>query len=272
MDTIRILYIAEIVGSSGVFTVKSTLPQLREELGPDLVMANVDGATGGFGIGRNHAVYLHKLGIDVMTSGECIFYKKDMVGHLEAAPYVLRAANYPEGVPGRGWLTVEAKGHEVGVVSLLGISGFTKTHLSNPFNLLPCIVAEIKKKTPVVIVDFHAATTAEKLSLFHHMDSEVSAIIGSHGKVRTADGGVSDLGTASITDAGRTGASAPVGGLDPEIEIRKHLTQIYERSKAGWQDLQLQGVVVDVTADGAARVLSPVVKDCPREGMEKQDD
>ncbi len=272
METIRILYIAEIVGSSGVFTVKTVLPVLKEELRPHLVVANVDGTTGGFGIGKNHSIYLHKLGIDVMTSGECVFYKKDMVGHIADAPYILRPGNYPNGAPGRGWCVVKANGREVGIISMLGISGYAKTHLDNPFNRIQGVVDEITRRTPIILMDFHAPTTAEKMSMFYHVDGSISAFVGSHAKVQTADERISDGGTAAITDAGRTGSSGGVGGLDTEIELRKFLTQIHERSKAGWDALELQGVVVDIAAGGKAESIARVKRTCPQPEREKSHD
>jgi len=257
-----VLYVAEIVGKPGILCVKSLLADLRRELGASLVVANGDGATGGFGIGRSHAAQLHKLGVDVLTSGECIYYKKDMASSIGSLPYVLRAANYPHGNPGRGWLVTEAAGLKVAVVSVLGISGFTKTHLGNPFHLLPRLVEKLKEEAAAVIVDFHACTTAEKGSLFHLLDGKVSAVIGSHAKVASADERILAGGTAVITDAGRTGSSLSVGGLEPEIEIRKLLTQVHERSSPAWQGLELQGVILDIAADGRAVYIERVRRGC----------
>jgi 2',3'-cyclic-nucleotide 2'-phosphodiesterase len=264
-ENLRVLYIAEIVGKAGVFCVKSLLPVLREEKRPHFVVANGDGATGGFGIGRGHAVYLHKLGVDAITSGECIYYKKDMVPHLAHAPYVLRAANYPHGNPGRGWGVIRSGDRSLAVVSLLGVSGFTRTHLENPFHLMPRLAEKLRQEAGAVIVDFHACTTAEKGTLFHHLDGAVSAVIGSHGKVATADERVLPKGTAVITDAGRTGSSASVGGLDPEIEIRKLLTQIHEKSGAAWKGLELQGVYLEIAPDGRAVYIERVKRACTEE-------
>jgi 2',3'-cyclic-nucleotide 2'-phosphodiesterase len=273
---LKILYIAEIVGKAGVFCVKSLLPALRAERGLDLVVANGDGATGGFGIGRGHAIYLHKLGVDVITSGECIYYKRDMVPHIGSAPYILRAANYPHGNPGRGWTVVPAGGSKVAVVSLLGISGFTKTHLGNPFHLMPRLAAKLREETQAVIVDFHAASTGEKGTLFHHLDGSVSAVIGSHGKVATADEHIRPKGTATITDAGRTGSALSVAGLDPEVEIRKLLTQVHEKSRAAWASLELQGVYLEIAPDGRAVYIERIRRVCTedpgdRDGRREED-
>ena len=248
----RILYIGEIVGSSGVFCVKTHLAELKTERRIDFVIACGDGATGGFGIGKNHSVYLHKLGVDLLTSGECIYYKKDMVPHIASAPYVLRAANYPPGNPGKGWGVYSCAAGKIGVINLLGQSGFNRVHLSNPFLLARELVETIVRETSTIIVDFHATTTAEKYTMFHHLDGQVSAVLGSHSKVLTSDARLLKGGTAVIAGTGRTGSRLSVGGLDPEIEIRKFLTQIHEPSRICWKNLELQGVLVDTDGGGKA--------------------
>jgi hypothetical protein len=254
------LYLGEIVGKAGVYCVKTVLPEIKQELGVDFVIANGEGTTGGFGIGKNHSIYLRKLGIDAITAGEKIYYKKDMVPHIAKAPYILRPANYPPSNPGRGWHVFEVGSQKVGVVVLLGQSGFPRVHLSNPFTFLPQLVSRVKQETDIVIVDFHAATTAEKYSLFYHADGTVSAVIGSHTKVLTADEQILEGGTGVISDTGRTGSALSVGGLDPEIEIQKFLTQIPERSKDYWSDLQLQGVFFDINEKGKSGRIERIVR------------
>jgi metallophosphoesterase (TIGR00282 family) len=262
--TVRILYIGEIVGSSGVFCVKTKLPQLKEQRSIDFVVASGDGATGGFGIGKNHSIYLHKLGVDAITSGECIYYKKDMVTHIAKAPYILRAANYPYGNPGRGWHVFSVGDSKVGVVNLLGQSGFNRVHLNNPFLMIHDIVAKIAEQTNVIVVDFHASTTAEKYTMFYHLEGKVSAVLGSHSKVLSADARILPGGTAVIAGTGRTGSSYSVGGLDPQIEIRKFLTQIHEQSRISWDELELQGVLVETDAEGRATGIEIVRETCER--------
>ncbi len=260
----RILYIGEIVGSPGVFCVKTKLAELKEEKSIDFVIACGDGATGGFGIGKNHSIYLHKLGVDAITSGECIYYKKDMVTHIVKASYILRAANYPFGNPGRGWNVFSVKDQSIGVVNLLGQSGFNRVHLNNPFLMIENILEKMSAETQTIIVDFHASTTAEKYTMFYHLDGKVAAVLGSHTKVLSADARVLPGGTAIIAGTGRTGSRYSVGGLDPEIEIRKFLTQIHEQSRVTWKDLELQGIVVETNDYGKA-VSIEVVRDACEE-------
>ncbi len=258
----RILFIGEIVGKAGVFCVKSSLSAFKKEKNIDFVIANGDSVTGGFGLGKNHSSYLRKLGIDVITGGECIYYKRDMVTHIGMAPYILRPANYPPGNPGRGWRVYNAGDKKVGVVCLLGQSGFNRVHLSNPYTFLPDIVSRIRQETNVIVVDFHACTTAEKYSLFFHADGYVTAIVGTHGKVLTADARVMPKGTGVVCNAGRTGSQTSVGGLDKSVEIQKFLTQIPERSKDAWEGLEFQGVVIDVDSDGRTTSIEAFRQPC----------
>ena len=181
-----------------------------------------------------------------------------MVPHIGKAPYILRPANYPPANPGRGWRVYQAGDKRIGVICLLGQSGFTRVHLSNPFTFLPELVSRVREETPLIVVDFHASTTAEKYSMFHHADGLVSAVIGSHTKVLSADEHIKPKGTAVICDSGRTGSFLSVGGLDPSIEIQQFLTQIPERSNEYWKSLELQGVIIDINNDGKAEHIERV--------------
>ncbi len=248
---IRILYVAEIVGKAGVFTVKKLLPRVKKELGADFVVGNADSATGGAGLGRQHAVYLRKLGIEAITTGECAYYKRDIVEHMPKAPYLIRPANYPYGNPGRGYKAFSAGGAQVAVFQLLGQAGFTRVHLANPYHCFSDLARKLREETPVVILDFHAATTAEKRTMARHAEGRVTAVIGSHCKAQTSDAAVRG-GTAYITDAGRTGSLMSVGGLDPETRVREYLTGIPAWSKDGKLGLELQGCLIEAADDGRA--------------------
>ena len=324
----RILFIGEIVGSAGIYCVKALLPELKHELEIDLTIAAAEGATGGFGIGKGHAVYLHKLGVDVITAGDFAYFKRDAVSYFGQSRYLLRPANYPYGNPGRGWLvarprpararpgkappragkrpadaaaaqpaaaarapaaanpgpapaTEEAGSRApqpaasaapggsgtpavaatppspaVGIISLLGQAGFNRVHLRNPFEMAGGLIERVKQHTPVVLVDFHATTTSEKVAMSLFLDGKVSAMIGTHVRTLSADARLLPGGTAAITHGGRTGSLNSVGGLDPEVETRKFLTQVHEQSRDAWGLLELQAVVLEVAADGTARSIS----------------
>ena len=324
----RILFIGEVVGSAGIYCVKALLPELKRELGVDLTIASAEGATGGFGIGKGHAVYLHKLGVDVITAGDFAYFKRDAVSFFGQARYLLRPANYPYGNPGRGWLVARPRPPHsgkkaaarrptpepapaaerpatatrepessapspatgaadrvaripesaaatanpggastepsdrkpqapgVGIISLLGQAGFSRVHLRNPFEMAGGLIERVKQQTPIVLVDFHATTTSEKVAMSLFLDGKVTALIGTHVRTLSADARLLPGGTAAITHSGRTGSLNSVGGLDPEIETRKFLTQVHEQSRDAWGLLELQGVVLDVGADGKARAIS----------------
>ncbi len=260
--SVRIFCMGEIVGKAGVFCVKSLLADFKTEKKIDFVVANGEGTTGGFGIGKNHSIYLHKLGIDVITGGECIYYKRDMVSHIKKAPYILRPANYPPGNPGRGWRIYQAGEYKIGVISLLGQSGFRRVHLSNPFSFLPTIVERIREETPIILLDFHAATTAEKYTMFHHADGKVSAVAGTHHKALTADEAILPKGTGMICDTGRTGSADSVGGLNSKVEIRQFLTQIPERSSETWDGIEMQGVIFEISDQGKTIAVERVRVPC----------
>ncbi|MDA8426179.1 MAG: TIGR00282 family metallophosphoesterase, partial [Treponema sp.] len=249
---IRVLYVAEIVGKAGVFTVKKVLPRVKREYRVDFVIGNADSATGGAGLGRQHAVYLHKLGLDVITTGECIYYKRDIVEHLGQTSYIIRPANYPYGNPGHGYKVFGTPAGKVAVVQLLGQAGFPRVHLANPYQAALDLARKLRSECPAVVLDFHAATTAEKRTMAYHADGLVSAIVGSHTKAITADAQVLPRGTAYITDAGRTGSSQSVGGLDPETRIREFMTGIPAWARDGSRELELQGCLIEIGDDGKA--------------------
>lgn len=260
----RLLYIAEIVGKAGIYSLKKALPQLKASRSIDFVVANADGATGGYGLGRNHAAYIRKLGVDVITTGECCFYKKDLVENISRLPYVLRPANLGASAPGWGARVYSAGGgRKVAVASLIGQSGFTRSHGDSPFALLPELTERLRRETPFVLIDFHASATAEKLSLFRFADGRCSAIVGSHGRVQTADEAVLPAGTAVICDAGRTGSADSVGGSDPASRIAEYVTGIPDWTRDAWARPELQGVIIDIGDDGRASSIERVKFACP---------
>jgi metallophosphoesterase (TIGR00282 family) len=256
---LKVLYVAEIVAKAGVFALKTTLPELKQRYPYDFLIVCADGATGGNGLGRNHAAYLHKIGANVITTGECCFFKKDLTENLEKTPYVLRPDNLNPQAPGTGSRIYkagnQAVGEKVAVAVMLGQSGFSRLHSSSPFVRLPVLLERLRQETPYVIVDFHAQATAEKKTLFFTADGGCSAVIGSHTRVQTADEAVLPKGTAVISDAGRTGSSESVGGCDTASRIQEYLTGIPEWTKDAWDKPELQGVYIDIAPDGKARSI-----------------
>jgi hypothetical protein len=257
------LYIAEIVGKAGIYSLKKALPEIRRNRGVDFVVACADGATGGAGLGRNHAAYIRKLGVDVLTTGDYSFYKKDLVENIGKMPYVLRPANLNANAPGWGARVFQAGGRKVAVACLLGQAGFDRLHADSPFTALPELVERLRRETPFVIVDFHASATAEKLSLFRFADGKCSAVVGSHGRVQTADERLLPGGTAVICDAGRTGSVDSVGGCDPASRVNEFLSGIPDWTKDAWARPELQGVLIELADGGKASSIERIRVVCP---------
>jgi len=266
----KILYIAEIVGKAGVYALKKCLPELKKEKKPDFIIACADGVTGGNGLGRNHAAYIRKLGVQVLTTGECCFYKKDLTENFGKIPYVLRPDNLNLEAPGLGSRVYNTgsdtrTNQKVAVAVLLGQSGFGRIHGNNPFSGLPALLERLRQETPFVVIDFHALATAEKQTFFAMADGGCSAVIGSHTRVQTADERILPGGTAVITDAGRTGSAESVGGCDREPRIREYLTGIPDWTKETWEKPELQGLFFEIAENGKAlsierlRIAAPAV-------------
>jgi len=250
--SINVVFIGEIVGKSGVFALKSTLSEIKARYSPDFIIAGADSATGGAGLGVQHAVYLRKLGVDCLTVGDCAYYKIDMTEFYPKAGWVLRPANYPYENPGRGWRVFSTKAGKIVVVTLLGQAGFPRVHAENPFPTIDHILERIGADTKAVVVDFHAATTAEKLTLSSYLDGRVSAVIGSHCKALTADARVMKNGTAALTDCGRTGSILSVGGMDPDARVKEFMTAVRVWEGDGTLGLEVQGCFFRIGDSGLA--------------------
>jgi len=259
----RILYIAEIVGKAGIYTLKKCLPELKKTKKPDFTIACADAATGGNGLGRNHAAYIHKLGVNVITTGECCFFKKDLTENLEKIPYVLRPDNLNIEAPGTGARCYRCGDQKVAVAVLLGQSGFGRLHANNPFSGLPALTERLRLETQFVIIDFHAQATAEKQTFFAMADGACSAVIGSHTRVQTADERILGRGTAVITDSGRTGSAESVGGCDTDSRINEYISGIPDWTKEAWEKPSLQGVFLEIAENGRALSIERVAVAAP---------
>jgi metallophosphoesterase (TIGR00282 family) len=259
----KILYIAELVGKAGIYAFKKALPDLKKEKSFDFCITCADGATGGNGLGRNHAAYLHKLGANVLTLGECCFFKKDLTENIEKTSFVLRPENLNSEAPGFGSRIYKNGGDKIAVAVLLGQNGFTRLHGNNPFSMLPVLLERFRQETPFVIIDFHAQASAEKKTLFYAADGHCSAVIGSHTRVQTADECILPGGTAVITDAGRTGSAFSVGGCEIEQRVQEYLSGIPGWTRDAWAKPELQGVLIDLDSDGRARSIERIRRGLP---------
>lgn len=242
---IKVLFLGEIVGRPGISTLKKGISELKRNLSIDYIVANAEGTTNGFGLGTAHSIQLSKLDIDLITGGEKIFLKPDMVDFIGKSSFILRPMNFPPAAPGKFVKNVSIKGKDLLFINLIGSSGFGRLDINNPFVAIEGFLKKVSPDT-VVLVQFHAAMSAEKATMLHFLDGKVAGVIGTHTKALTADGRVTEKGTAFITDNGRVGSLMSVGGLNPDVEIRKLKTQIQERSKEAWDSCVIQGIVIDI--------------------------
>jgi metallophosphoesterase (TIGR00282 family) len=245
----KILAIGDIVGKPGRQAVRAFVPGLREEHRIDLVIANGENAAGGFGLTSGTAQELLDEGVDVLTSGNHIWAQKEIIPHLEGSLPILRPLNYPAGVPGRGWLMMK----KVMVVNLIG-----RTFMNSydcPFRAMDGLLAELNPKPKIIIVDFHAEATSEKVALGRYLDGRVSAVLGTHTHVGTIDTRILPGGTAYVTDIGMAGPADSVIGDDAEAVIQRFLTIMPHHLSVGKGKPVLNAVLVDVD-EGSGRATS----------------
>ncbi|SVA07082.1 uncharacterized protein METZ01_LOCUS59936, partial [marine metagenome] len=202
--TIRLLFIGDIVGKPGRELTRRAIPPLIDRYSIDLVIANVENAAGGFGITREIGESIRESGVDVMTSGNHIWDKKEAIDYIPTQPRLIRPANYPEGVPGHGhYEATTALGDMVTVINIMG--QVFMANLDNPFRIVLETIEKLRNRTPIILVDFHAETTSEKMAMGWYLNGKVTAVVGTHTHVQTADNRVLSDGTAYITDVGMTG-------------------------------------------------------------------
>ena len=241
----RVLFIGDIIGEPGRKMVRQCLRGLLDKYCPDLVIANGENAAGGFGITPDIADELFFLGIDVLTSGNHVWDKKEIEPYLAKQDRLIRPSNYPEGNAGYGSVVISTE--KAGKAAVLNLEGRVfMSNLNDPFRVAEREIEKLKKETPVVIIDFHAEATSEKIALAWHLDGKASAVIGTHTHVQTADERVLTNGTAFITDAGMTGPTESVIGVKKEQAIARFLYQTPHRFEIPKGPVHLCGVLVDV--------------------------
>jgi len=242
---LEVLFIGDIIGEPGRKAVRMQLQGLVEEYGPDLIIANGENAAGGFGITSEIADELLFLGIDVLTSGNHVWDKKEIEPYIAQQKRLIRPANYPEGNPGAGTAIVSTR--KAGDVAILNLEGRVfMSNLDDPFRIADREIEKLKKHTPVVIIDFHAEATSEKIALAWHVDGKASAIIGTHTHVQTADERVLPGGTAFITDVGMTGPTDSVIGVKKEQAIARFLYQTPHRFEIARGPVHLCAVLLNI--------------------------
>ena len=232
--------VGDAVGRPGRRALASLLPGLREEHQLDLVIANGENAAGGIGLTPPTAEEMFQAGVDVITSGNHIWHHKEIIPLLDTEPRILRPLNMPPGVPGNGYVITE----NVMVVSLLG--RVFVGHFECPFRTMDRLLEDVKEKPPVIIVDFHAEATAEKMALGWYLNGRVSAVLGTHTHVGTIDTRVLPDGTAYVSDVGMVGASESVIGDEVEPVLERFLTQMPHRLSVGKGNTLFNSVLVEI--------------------------
>lgn len=255
-DMISVLIFGDIIGQPGCRALFSGLKAIIKKYDADFVIANGENAASGFGLTPDIAEQIFAAGVDVITSGNHIWQKKEIYSFLESSSYLLRPANYPDGAPGKGSCTLEKKGFTLSVINLQGRARMYD--IDSPFAVGLSLGRKMDQKSDCTIVDFHAEDTMEKEALAQYLDGTVQAVLGTHTHVETADERILPGGTAFITDIGMTGPIGSVIGVDPEISIRRSLTQMPIKMDVIDQPAIMRGVKLDVERDGAVKRIQRI--------------
>ena len=240
----KIMMIGDVYGEPGRAALHKLLPRLREQHQAEFVVVNVENAAGGFGVTQSIAEEVLDLGVDVMTTGNHVWDKKETAGYIVKENRLLRPANYPVGTPGAGWITVKAGPHRVTVINLMG--RVFMNPIDCPFRGAEAILESVGRETNIRLVDFHCEATSESIAMGWWLDGKVSAVVGTHRHVQTADERVLPGGTAYITDLGMTGPTEGVIGVDRDQIIQRFLQQMPIRFETAKGPAALHGVVITV--------------------------
>jgi metallophosphoesterase (TIGR00282 family) len=252
----RVLILGDVVGRPARRAIRDLVPSLIETEGIDLAIANAENAAGGIGVDLKSANELLASGIDVLTSGNHIWKKKEIYQYLDERSELIRPSNYPEGAPGRGWCAWQ---NEEGLKALvINVQGrvFMPNHVDDPFRSVDAICRERGRHSRVIIVDMHAEATSEKNAMGWHLNGRASIVFGTHTHVQTSDDRILPGGTAYITDVGMCGPLDSVIGMDKETVIKGFLTQLPRQFEVAHENVVLQGIIVDVDDNsGQAREI-----------------
>ncbi len=247
----KILAVGDLVGEGGVKKLKELLPRIREEEKIDFVIVNAENSAGGMGITTKIFNELKELDIDAVTMGNHTWGKKDIFTLIDDQK-LIRPANYPKNVPGKGYGIYNCNGKKICVVNLIGRTDMNVLS-ENPFLKMQQILKEVKDQTDIIILDFHAEATAEKIAMGYYLDGKITAMFGTHTHVQTADEKILEHGTGYITDIGMTGPIKSVIGMDIAVSIKRFETTLPERYKLAEGNCMLNGCIFDIN-DETCRV------------------
>src|SRR5438094_6175189 len=243
----NVLMVGDVFGEPGRRALQTLLPRLKREHEIDCTVVNVENAAAGFGVTPQMCRDFHGQGADVLTSGNHIWDRKEIVEYIVKENLLLRPANFPAGTPGVGHVTIKCGPHKVAVVNLMG--RVFMLPIDCPFRKADALIPELRKETPIILVDMHAEATSESLAMGWYLDGRVSAVVGTHRHVQTADERVLPGGTAYVTDLGLTGPTDGVIGVDRDQIIQRFLHQMPLRFETAKGPAALQGAVIVVEPD-----------------------
>lgn len=255
-ETVNVLFIGDIVGKSGRQIVKALIPKIIEQYKIEFVIANAENAAGGFGITEKVAEELFSYGIDIITTGNHVWDKKESIPFIAKESRILRPLNYPPGVPGTGVIVTKTK--KGNSVAVLNVSGRVFMNLLDcPFRTTKKEIEKIKNQTNIIFIDFHAEATSEKMAFAYYFDGEVSAVLGTHTHVQTADERILPKGTAYITDVGMTGPEDSIIGFKKDDVIEKFLEHMPKKFDVPSLPSIFSAVVVEIaTETGIAKSIT----------------
>lgn len=240
----KILAVGDIVGENGLKKLKETLPNLKQKEGIDFIITNGENVAGGMGITERNYKDILSCGTDVVTMGNHTWAKKDIFNFIDDER-IIRPANYTKGVPGKGYVILKAKDRNIAVINLIGRVDVNVLS-ENPFKVASDLVEGLKGQADIIIIDFHAEATAEKIALGHYLDGKVTAVYGTHTHVQTADGKVLPNGTGYITDIGMTGPEHSVIGMEISASIKRLETTLPEKYRLAEGNCMFNGVIFDI--------------------------
>ena len=251
----KVLMIGDVVARPGKIAVLERVEDLREQHGVSLVVMNAENVSGGFSITPQAAEELFEAGVDVMTSGNHIFDKREVLPYIERQPRLLRPANYPAAAPGRGLWVGEVRGTPVAVLNLMGRIFMPPT--DDPFRVVDELLSGLDGAVRVRLVDMHAEATSEKIAMGWHLDGRVSAVVGTHTHVQTADERILTGGTAFVTDIGMTGSYSGCIGMEKEDVISRFTTTLPRRAEHSAGEVRICAALIDIDpATGRAREIT----------------
>jgi 2',3'-cyclic-nucleotide 2'-phosphodiesterase len=255
---LTILFLGDIVGEPGRSAVISRLPELKERYGVDFIIVNGENAAGGRGITGKITIDLLRSGVSVITTGDHIWDQKEISAFIETEPRLLRPINYPEGAPGHGSIVLETAKGKVGVINVQ-CRTFMLPILENPFRVMEAAVEKMRTETSVIVVDVHGETTSEKIALGRFLDGKVSAVLGTHTHVQTADEQILPGGTAFLCDAGMCGPVNSIIGRAVEPIVKRFVSNLPAQFPVATGEVRLRGALVEIDeTTGRALLISRI--------------